>query len=354
MPPLSHRRLERNTHRRRLGGVCAGIADATGIETTWIRLLFLLSVFFSAGLTLWIYLALWFLLPATSETPMPAVSWQLRRDLRRCERQLAALHRKHAPSVADLAQETYELIKGLAPNLESNAMNGRSRALREAALVQFPQLLDALLSLPAGTFSAWSERAGPSPANRLLGQLEALRTELQRAALERFESELRGGLSNRPEPESSEIERLRQRLAPLLDRLREHSAPATVALLESIEDRLGFLLRRTASEGDSFDLRPFEVRKIAFEYLPETLDQYLQLPVTLARSEPLGSGKTAEESLDEQLRLLDTTLHDLTKSLFQKDATSLLIHGRFLREKFAERSFDFDPSPTRDPAPPQR
>jgi hypothetical protein len=140
--------------------------------------------------------------------------------------------------------------------------------------------------------------------------------------------------------QSPELAAWRRKLRPLQEKLGERSTEKTRQLLASIEEKLGFLLFRLEDGSrELMDLRPFEVRKIAFEYLPDTLNEYLRLPPTLARTEALHGENTAEDTLNEQLTLLDTTLHDLAKSLFEKDATGLLVHGRFLKEKFAEPLF---------------
>lgn len=328
--------LQRNRRRRRLGGVCAGIADYLGMNVGLVRFLFVLSIFFSATLTFWIYLALWFLLPTSAETPIPKVSWVLARELRRIDQRLSKLHRKHDPRIADLAEEAFEALKLLAPRFDSPNPSEEISMLRTTALETFPRLLDRIAALPARSFTAAGGDA--TPANVLLGQLEATRTELQQAANALIEKEFQAVFRNRRE-DAPELVAWRQQLQPLQQRLKERSGPKTLGALQNIEEKLAFLLERIGEGAEMFDLRPFEVRKIAFEYLPDALDQYLQLPPSMARTQRLGSGKTAEETLNEQLNLLDTALHDLARSLFEKDAGALLVHGRFLKEKFAEQPF---------------
>ena len=45
-----------------IGGVCGGLADYLGVDSTIIRLLFLGSLIFG-GAGVWVYIALWSLLP---------------------------------------------------------------------------------------------------------------------------------------------------------------------------------------------------------------------------------------------------------------------------------------------------
>jgi len=48
---------------RMLAGVCAGLAEQFGISVTIVRLAFALGAFFSAGIFLVVYLALWLAMP---------------------------------------------------------------------------------------------------------------------------------------------------------------------------------------------------------------------------------------------------------------------------------------------------
>lgn len=326
----ARRRLQRNRQRRRLAGVCAGIADYFGVDVTLVRFLFVLSVFFSFSLTVWIYLALWLLLPAGPETPMPDVSWRLSRELKRIEKLVRKAHRRLPASIADDIQETFDVIKLIAPHFENIALAPRTvDSLREQALRRFPSVLKHMLSCPENL----------PPFKRAQLELAELKGQLQRAANDLLDQEIHRTAWN-ADLISPQVRLWKERLAPLRETLRQRAGENTLCLLQQIEEKLAFLMERTESGADDlFDLTPFEVRKIAFDYLPDTVNQYLQLPPSMARSQKLSSGKTAEESLNDQLNLLDHALHDLAKSLFEKDAQGLLVHGRFLKEKFAEQTF---------------
>jgi phage shock protein PspC (stress-responsive transcriptional regulator) len=343
------RRLQRNLRRRKLGGVCAGLADYTGWNVTVIRFLFLLSIALGkvavgplsialGSIGFWVYVILWLVLPASTEIPIPSnLSWNLQRELRRMDAKVRKMHRKHEPALADLAQEAFDAIKTLAPYFEQLGDARPNEHVVETAVSGFPKLLDKLLATPAAAFGN-ADPATPSTAGILLNQLSDMRAELQGAANERIEREFRASFRERT-VDSPELAVWKEQLRPLQDRLRQRAGEKTAEALEAIEEKLAFLLTRLGENNEILDLRPFEVRKIAFEYLPDTLNQYLALPPAMAQTERLNSGKTAEESLNDQLQLLDTTLHDLAKSLFEKDATGLLVHGRFLKEKFAEQPF---------------
>ena len=319
------RRLQRNLRRRWLGGVCAGLADFIGVEATWVRLVALVSVFFSFSLTMWVYLALWIVLPAKAKTPMPDVSWSLRRELLKVAMLVRKAHRRLPAPVADQVQDAFDALKVLAGQLESTTVSSATvKNSWETAHERLPMLVQRLLAVPGHS--------------QTVEELADLQRELRRTSREALYQELEG----RPQElqtSPTELATWREKIAPRCERLHERTRPQTLAILRRIESKLTFLLAGMDERGGLFDLRPFEVRKIAFEYLPDALDQYLKLPPSMAQSLPLSGGITAEESLTEQLIRLDHALEELATSLFERDAQGLLVHGRFLREKFADQPF---------------
>lgn len=67
----SQKKLYRNTNNSIIGGVCSGLANYTGIEAVWIRLVFVLFtlVYFSGAI---VYLVLWIALPGISSATSPS------------------------------------------------------------------------------------------------------------------------------------------------------------------------------------------------------------------------------------------------------------------------------------------
>jgi hypothetical protein len=72
-------------------------------------------------------------------------------------------------------------------------------------------------------------------------------------------------------------------------------------------------------------------------YLPDTLAAYLRLPKYYAQMQVLSDGKTASQTLNEQLVVLDNSLKDVAKSAFAGDAEALVTNGQFLQNKFSEK-----------------
>ncbi|MEG0498829.1 MAG: PspC domain-containing protein [Alistipes sp.] len=56
------KKLSRSSDNSMIAGVCAGVADFFGLDTSLIRLATLLLILFG-GLSLWVYLVLWIVVP---------------------------------------------------------------------------------------------------------------------------------------------------------------------------------------------------------------------------------------------------------------------------------------------------
>jgi hypothetical protein len=252
------------------------------------------------------------------------------RELRRMERQVRRAHRLLPSALADQAQTVFDALKVLAGELASSKGARGGEALLAAwaqGRERLPGLLRRLL-------------AGQSDP-RLREELAALEAELRQTARAALDHELTAARTDSLQ-ESAAFSQWRGHMAERLDQLPQRVGPQTQAVVQRIEDKLAFLLPRAGTHEGPFDLTPYDVRRIAFTYLPDALDQYLRLPADLARTLPMNDGITAEAALTEQLIRLDYALENLAGSVFERDAQGLLIHGRFLRERFAEQPFQFN------------
>lgn len=61
------RRLFRNPDEKAIGGVCSGLAAYFDVDTVWVRLAMFLLIFFG-GLSLWVYIILWIVIPEAKTT----------------------------------------------------------------------------------------------------------------------------------------------------------------------------------------------------------------------------------------------------------------------------------------------
>lgn len=61
------RRLFRDPDERLIGGVCSGLANYFNVDTVWVRLAMFLLIFFG-GISLWVYVILWIIIPLAKTT----------------------------------------------------------------------------------------------------------------------------------------------------------------------------------------------------------------------------------------------------------------------------------------------
>lgn len=70
--PSTRKKLYRSRNDRFIAGVCGGLANYFDIDSTWVRLFFIL-LFFVGGCALLIYLIFWLIVPLEPRSPSNAV-----------------------------------------------------------------------------------------------------------------------------------------------------------------------------------------------------------------------------------------------------------------------------------------
>jgi hypothetical protein len=82
----------------------------------------------------------------------------------------------------------------------------------------------------------------------------------------------------------------------------------------------------------------FVVQKTATDYLPSTLQTYLNLPRAYATLHRMDGGRTAADVLLDQLTLLDSKMQEVADAVNKNDTDALLANGRFLEDRFGGSS----------------
>ncbi len=127
---------------------------------------------------------------------------------------------------------------------------------------------------------------------------------------------------------------IRRELDDLVATVRKRVPSEVLEVVVSIKDSVLAVLPTLIRDGATGDHHTYVIKQTALEYLPETLENYLNLPPAFARLHTLKDGKNAQQLLLEQLRLLDTTMKEIVVDIHRNDTDRLLINGRFLEEKF--------------------
>lgn len=105
-----------------------------------------------------------------------------------------------------------------------------------------------------------------------------------------------------------------------------------LALLRSVLDRAEVL----ATSPDHL----FVVSRTIRDYLPTSLESYLNLPRTYALQSRVAGRRTAHDELMSQLGLLTTQLTSVAQAVYDGDVQALVNQGRFLQEKFGGSDLD--------------
>ncbi len=82
----------------------------------------------------------------------------------------------------------------------------------------------------------------------------------------------------------------------------------------------------------------------ATDYLPTTLQVYLDLPRSYADHHVVTKGKTARVLLTEQLDVLAAEIKEIADAVNRADTDRLLVNGRFLETKFGRTALDVEDS----------
>ncbi len=310
-------RLQRNTYRGRVGGVCAGLADYTGLNLTLLRTLCAASLIFG-GLGLWIYLILWIALPVKASVPLTGVSLRLRWSLYRIGRLVAQLHRTASPAIADLGQEAYDVLRALAPQMDLTHPESFNPTLAKAGLHDFPETIRHLLYTDADHHG------------NLVSQLDSITHTLK--------THLNPLISARDRDLSASHQSAIEHIRELGKRVIATDGNKVSQILADIEESASALLSSSCLEMAQFfsEREKYEIERIAEVHLPDTLEQYIKLQGPFSGSVELRNGKTAETVLIEQLTLFDQILGGYRKTLFEHEARDFLIQGRFLEDKFRQ------------------
>ena len=150
----------------------------------------------------------------------------------------------------------------------------------------------------------------------------------------------RNNLAEKAESTELSTELLAQQVRKLVDIVAQGLPKDALECLHSIEHTLGELLPRLEELRDRGVITSkdsFIVQETVRRYLPDTLAAYLRLPRLYANAQQLSDGRTASQTLLEQLNMLDTSLKDVARSAYAGDAEALLLNGKFLETRFSER-----------------
>lgn len=121
-------------------------------------------------------------------------------------------------------------------------------------------------------------------------------------------------------------------LEDLLRRVKGKVPEQAVQRLQNIKETVFSVLPQVQEGQGNYDA--FRMKQMALEYLPQTFENYINLPSAYANVHPVRDGKTAKQLLIDQLTMIDEEMHTLMADLVENDAQKMLVHERFLEKVF--------------------
>jgi len=137
---------------------------------------------------------------------------------------------------------------------------------------------------------------------------------------------------------AKDSDRIAAGLDQMLATIRKRVAPDIYATVVSIRDAIAYTLDHTGDMQTDPDI--YAVRQTALTYLPEALSKYMSLPRAYAERQMVEGNKTAHDILLDQLRLMETKVHEVADSVIERSSQRLVTHGRFIADRFGESALD--------------
>ena len=162
--------------------------------------------------------------------------------------------------------------------------------------------------------------------------------------------------ASEPQPEPAHKVPTSQDLLDAVDRVEQQAKDGKApGMVQSRLGRVARTVRDTVPRLDTLGSgspQAYNVMATATNYLPDAIGGYLRLPRQWADSRPVDRGKTPLMILIDQLDLLGATMDKVFDAVCRADAEALVVHGRFLEEKFGSAASGGDLGIGSTPLPP--
>ncbi|MHC1770390.1 MAG: hypothetical protein AB9907_01415 [Flexilinea sp.] len=126
---------------------------------------------------------------------------------------------------------------------------------------------------------------------------------------------------------------IREELDDLIRKIKRKVPNDVFEVVQNIKVSILEVLPQIVDLSDS-DYNIYTIRKTALDYLPASLQNYINLPPAYANFHLVKDGKTSKQLLLEQLNLLDQEMKETVRLVYANDTQKLMIQGQFLKEKF--------------------
>jgi hypothetical protein len=149
--------------------------------------------------------------------------------------------------------------------------------------------------------------------------------------------DLRLGIGNGASADDlrSQLKVLRRAMNGQARRLEEDANAILTRILNALDE----IVARWDDLASAPDQRHV-VERMVVDYLPTSIQTYLNLPRTFALQSRAAGKKTAHEELLEQLGILDQESDRIRTAVYARDVDALSDQSRFLRDKFGKSELE--------------
>ncbi|CAN5212588.1 hypothetical protein BH11ACT3_BH11ACT3_09230 [soil metagenome] len=155
------------------------------------------------------------------------------------------------------------------------------------------------------------------------------------APRDRVDLRLALGAGASQEQLQTQLKVLRRSLRGEARRLDDDAEIVVTRVLASLDDIVG----RWGELGSAPD-QQHTVEQMIGDYLPTSLQQYLNLPRTYALQARVAGKKTAHDELMDQLAILETESSRIRDAVLSREVAKLSDQSRFLKEKFGRSELE--------------
>lgn len=129
------------------------------------------------------------------------------------------------------------------------------------------------------------------------------------------------------------VDDIRDGLEDLVRKIRGKVPKEVMDLVLSIKSSIFEVLPQIVDLSSS-DSNVFLIKQTALDYLPASLQNYLNLPPAYASFRVVQNGKTPKQLLIDQITLLDNEMKEVVQAVYTNDTQKLMVQGQFLKDKF--------------------
>jgi hypothetical protein len=119
-------------------------------------------------------------------------------------------------------------------------------------------------------------------------------------------------------------EDIREELNDLIGKIKGKVPTDVFDLVQSIKASILEVLPQFVDLSGS-DYNIFTIKQTALDYLPASLQNYLNLPPAYANLHPVKDGKTPKQLLLDQLGLLDQEMKEVVQAVYANDTQKLMV-----------------------------